>query len=84
MDKNGNKIFGTARDVGNYAAGYIAGKKGLSWFGTRAGFDFYQLRDNGWPPREGQESQAAQLKGFNDGQHEYLKANPWIFLWMGE
>ena len=29
VDENGNKIFGSARDVGNYAAGYVAGKSGL-------------------------------------------------------
>ncbi|WP_024468068.1 RHS repeat-associated core domain-containing protein, partial [Treponema pedis] len=30
-DKNGNKLFGTVRDVGNYTAGYVAGKNGLYW-----------------------------------------------------
>ena len=40
--KAGKNIFASARDLGNYAAGYIAGKNGLSWFESRLGFDTLQ------------------------------------------
>ena len=34
--------YGTARDIGNFAAGYIAGRKGLGIVPTLCGFDIYQ------------------------------------------
>lgn len=39
--KEGN-IYGSARDIGNFAAGYMAGSRGLSWTAARAGFDGYE------------------------------------------
>ncbi|WP_252722905.1 RHS repeat domain-containing protein [Treponema pedis] len=77
VDKNGSKIFGTARDVGNYAAGYIAGKKGLSWGEARFGFDALQSAVDSFRARsitrstEGPESRAAQYKGFIDGKANF-------------
>nr|WP_225969621.1 RHS repeat-associated core domain-containing protein [Treponema pedis] len=77
VDKNGSKIFGTARDVGNYAAGYIAGKKGLSWGEARFGFDALQSAVDSLRARsitrstEGPESRAAQYKGFIDGKANF-------------
>lgn len=37
----GNRIA-TARDVGNYSAGFIAGSYGLTWGATRVIFDRVQ------------------------------------------
>lgn len=37
--KDGTKVYASARDIGNYSAGYIAGKEGFSWFESRLGFD---------------------------------------------
>ncbi|UYT06593.1 RHS repeat-associated core domain-containing protein [Treponema denticola] len=77
VDENGNKIFGTARDVGNYAAGYIAGKNALSWREARFGFDALQSAMDSIRNRsitistEGPESQAAQYKGFIDGKANF-------------
>ena len=65
--QGGNRRFGSARDVGNYAAGYAAGKNGLSWSLTRLGFDGFQSKTSGKLVQEGPESQAAQIKGFADG-----------------
>ena len=49
----GGKI-GTARDVGNFAAGYLAARKGLSYRATMLAFDLYQNYQNettsGEPP----------------------------------
>jgi len=30
--KDGTKVYASARDIGNYSAGYMAGKEGFSWF----------------------------------------------------
>ena len=80
VDENGNKIFDTARDVGNYAAGYIAGKNALSWREARFGFDALQSAMDSIRNRsitistEGPESQAAQYKGFIDGKANFNNA----------
>ena len=60
---NTTLIF-SGRDVGNFAAGYISGKKGVSWQETRWGFDLYQQIKNPANPIEGMTSQLAQIKGY--------------------
>ena len=69
VDENGNKIFGSARDVGNYAAGYVAGKSGLYWIEARLGFDAYQSFKSRRFCSEGAATQAAQRLGFTAGQN---------------
>ena len=69
IDENGNKIFGSARDVGNYAAGYVAGKSGLYWIEARLGFDAYQSFKSRRFCSEGAATQAAQRLGFTAGQN---------------
>ena len=64
---DGNKIFGSARDVGNYAAGYVAGKNGLYWGEARLGFDVYQSWKSKKICSEGYATQAAQSLGFSAG-----------------
>ena len=66
-DPNGNKIFGSARDVGNYAAGYVAAKSGLYWGEARLGFDLYQSYKSGKLSTEGPATQAAQGLGYAAG-----------------
>ncbi|MGV9004450.1 DUF6443 domain-containing protein [Flavobacterium sp.] len=47
VDVNGN--VGSARDFGNYGAGLVAARNGLSWETARAGFDTYQgYKSNGF------------------------------------
>jgi hypothetical protein len=41
-DGNGKIAFGSARDVGNVGAGFVAGRNGLIWDEARLGFDAYQ------------------------------------------
>ena len=62
----GGKI-GTARDVGNFAAGYLAARKGLSYRATMWAFDKYQNR-NGSSTGEPPVSRWAQMLGFGYGQ----------------
>ena len=85
----GFKIFGTARDVGNYAAGYVAGKNGLTWLEARLGFDAYQSYKSKKICSEGAATQAAQLLGFNSGHNTiigralFIARHPfnYSFLW---
>ena len=77
INVDGKTVFASARDVGNYAAGYVSGRKGLSWTVTRLGFDGYQtgiknaIKGN-WIT-ESNVSQSAQKLGFNAGVKQYNK-----------
>ncbi len=65
---NGNNYVASARDIGNYAAGYIAGQNGLTWTETRVGFDALETRQHHFLPSiEGRPSQYAQFKGYTLG-----------------
>ncbi|WP_277639211.1 RHS repeat domain-containing protein [Bacteroides graminisolvens] len=70
-DANGNTVYGSARDVGNYGAGYVAGKTGLSWSTARAGFDALESYQKGHLSTEGLPSQRAQRAGYNEGTKQY-------------
>ena len=71
----GKTVFASARDIGNYAAGYVSGRNGLNWNTTRLGFDGYQtgfknaIKGN-WNP-ESMVSQSAQRLGFNAGVKQF-------------
>lgn len=79
-DANGNIVYGSARDVGNYGAGYIAGKSGLDWKTARMGFDVLQSYQDGHLSTEGMTTQKAERLGYNAGSQKYwLKnANDWL------
>ncbi|MCD8079069.1 MAG: hypothetical protein LUF04_01240 [Bacteroides sp.] len=84
--EGGNIIYASARDVGNYAAGYIAGKSGMNWKTAIAGFDALQTAQpplNGWQT-EGPWSRQAQRAGYNAGASAYPlhKANQKIKRFM--
>lgn len=84
-DKNGKTVYGTARDVGNYGAGYVTGKNGLGWLETRLGFDGYQIISDIKNRRsigvEGHESQKAQFKGWLDGYTIYSESRDMRYMW---
>ncbi|KWW26687.1 MAG: hypothetical protein AUK64_2471, partial [bacterium P201] len=72
----------SARDIGNYAAGYVAGGHGISWESARFAFDALQTKqDKGvlstllfYPfnrIEEGQPTQRAQYKGYKFGEYIY-------------
>ena len=72
-------VYVSARDVGNMAAGYVAGYNGISWLGTRLAFDLLQTidsrrkaaEDNQRKPvfvREGLTSRNAQYYGWIMGK----------------
>ena len=57
-------VYGSARDIGNYAAGYMAGSRGLSWLVTRVGFDAYQSMGTKTVQRESIVSREPQKMGY--------------------
>lgn len=71
-------VYASARDFGNYAAGYVAAYNGLSWNSTRTIFDSFNASQNnlmnlynGYQNRninpDAPNSQAAERLGFNSG-----------------
>lgn len=42
VDGEGKRIVTSARDIGNIAAGYVAGINGMPWGATKIAFDIYQ------------------------------------------
>ena len=71
-NSDGTQVYATARDAGNYAAGYIAGLKGLSWNGARMGFDGLELLKSG--NLESLQSTLAQKLGHNATYPNYYKS----------
>jgi hypothetical protein len=65
FDGNGNRIA-TARDIGNYAAGFVAGSNGISWENTRLVFDWLQ-GNLMCIQQEPKVSQCAQYAGYEFG-----------------
>ncbi len=75
--------YATARDYGNIAAGFVAGRSGLSWGDARLGFDAlqsYQQRDIA---TEGATSQAAQKIGHQAGLQLWSRENSFKRLFYG-
>ena len=63
----GKTTYGTARDVGNYAAGYFAARKGLGILSTLLGFDAYQSWTSGRFEKEPPVSRIPQIRGYYHG-----------------
>ncbi len=66
-------IYTSAKDIGNMAAGYVAGVYGLTWEQARAGFDGLQkLQEGKSNVVELPSSQNAQRYGFMRGQRRLI------------
>ena len=84
---NGNKIIASARDIGNIAAGYVAGANGLVWNLSKDAFDGYQYYTDiksDWKgfgyslptfKREGLSTQVPEKYGWEKGYNYYLTFN---------
>jgi hypothetical protein len=72
-DGSGYRVYTSARDVGNIAAGYMAGRKGLLWEEARFGFDGLETLQHfpGLWETEGLPTQQAQRIGFDNGSAIY-------------
>jgi hypothetical protein len=69
MPIGGNKrtgvvTYSSARDIGNIAAGYIAGANGMSWGAAKVAFDAYQSKVSGIPTIEGISTRNAEWYGW--------------------
>jgi RHS repeat-associated protein len=59
--------YASARDIGNVAAGFVAGNNTLTWGQARLGFDLLESKQQGKFALEGAPTQAAQKAGYNLG-----------------
>ena len=64
-------INATARDIGNYSAGYVAGTAGQGWVASRKAFDALESFQQGRPSKEAMVSQFAEKAGHNRGIKVY-------------
>jgi len=67
------KTFASARDVGNFAAGFMAGSTGASWVDCRTGFDALETYQNGSASYEGSSTQKAEYVGWYYGNKAYKR-----------
>ena len=70
---NGERKIASARDIGNYAAGYVAGVNGIPKLFTRLAFDLYK---GGFEP---QVTKAAENLGYARGKiiYDLIHPQPW-------
>lgn len=79
--ENGKTIYSSARDIGNYTAGYIAGHLQVRWDWARKQFDKLQSKQDGYPTVEGYSTQNAEWNGWKAGLKSSID-NPWkTFRW---
>lgn len=68
---DGQTIYSSARDVGNMAAGFVAGANGMTWEDSRMAFDAFQsyknVRRGGYPGIEGISTRNAEYYGWRIG-----------------
>lgn len=67
---NNITIYASARDIGNYAAGYMAGVNGIPYTYARFAFDAYQIFSTMKPEIEGISTQNAERLGWERGYKE--------------
>lgn len=66
---NGQTIYSSSMDIGNMAAGYVAGANGMSWALSRSAFDTYQSKVSGKPSIEGILTRNAEYYGWRIGSN---------------
>jgi len=66
-NNKGNMIYSSARDIGNIAAGYVAGVHAVPWKMVRKEFDKLESTQKGFSSVEGISSQNAQRVGWEIG-----------------
>jgi RHS repeat-associated protein len=71
---NGKQIYASARDVGNIAAGIVAGRSGMDWRIARLGFDGLESYQKRGLAAESSSTQYAQKLGWEIGRAFILKS----------
>jgi RHS repeat-associated protein len=77
--KDGVQLYTSARDVGNIAAGYIAGAYGIPWAEARKEFDKLESKQQRHPAVEGFSTQNAQRVGWETGNRDWQQAPGALF-----
>ena len=67
--KDGLIVITSARDIGNIAAGYIAGSNNIPWIVSRIAFDTFQSQVSGHLTTESISTRNAELYGWNIGSN---------------
>lgn len=80
-NNSGVPLILTARDVGNIAAGYVAGENGFTWGQSRVALDgletAQQVKQGHWAwTKEESATQGAQRVGFDFGTQVYNREHP--------
>lgn len=70
-NNKGETMFASARDVGNFVAGYIAVINGMSWGASRIAFDAYQSKKSENLEIEGITTRNAEYKGWLTGYNRH-------------
>ncbi len=71
--KSGKPIFASARDIGNIAAGLVAGRAGLGWANARLGYDALESWQQGAFTQESTSTRYAQKLGHRIGSQMFQK-----------
>ena len=85
--ENGKTIYSSARDIGNYTAGYIAGRHQVPWSMARIVFDGLESMQQRHSAVEGFSTQNAQLRGWSVGKTNSFSSfeNSWKTIrWMNK
>lgn len=72
-DKDGKPIYASARDVGNVAAGLVAGRSGMGWSTARLGYDGLESIQQGGFSSESTSTQYGQKLGHRIGYQMFQK-----------
>lgn len=75
-EKDGKIIISSARDIGNWAAGYVAGVNGVSWGIARVAFDTYEMFSNKRLGIEELSTVNAEFLGWQEGIRLWNKLLP--------
>ena len=67
-------VYASGRDVGNIAAGIVAGRNGMSWSTARLGYDALQSYSKGKFTKEAASTQYGQKLGHRIGSQMYKNA----------
>ena len=76
ISEDGKIVYGSARDVGNIAAGYIAGSYGIPWKTAREKFDDLESKQKGYSTTESLSTQNAQRIGWEAGYRDHMRYAP--------
>ena len=82
MSKTNSSIYTSARDIGNIAAGYVAGVNGFNWVDSRIAFDAYQSYTSSKFEKEDISTQNAEFYGWRIGYKNAPMFKKEIINWI--